>query len=63
MFVKHKRTEKTYEVISVGKMKNPQTGDWIPAVFYMPTSWNEGDPRVYARQQSDFDEKFEVLDR
>lgn len=50
---------KRYYTTAIGKMKHPNTGMWIPAVFYqgMETE-NEGD---YCREQKDFESKFILI--
>lgn len=42
----------TYTWIGEGLMKHPDTGDWIPCVFY------RDDVEMYARETNDFFDKF-----
>lgn len=34
----HNKTSNEYIIISITKMKHPDTGEWIPAVIYYKTS-------------------------
>lgn len=34
----HNKTSNEYTIISITKMKHPDTGEWIPAVIYYKTS-------------------------
>lgn len=34
----HNKTSNEYIIISITKMKHPDTGEWIPAVIYRKTS-------------------------
>ena len=46
--------EKKYTLLGVGKMKHPETREWVDAVMYM--SSRTGD--CYSREKQDFEEKF-----
>ncbi len=45
-----------YRVISLVQLKNPEDGEWVPAVQYQ--SYNDGNGQFYVRELEDFIRKF-----
>lgn len=54
MIFKYLKNNTRYRVLEEGKLKCPETGEWVECVFYMSMK----DGKVYAREKEDFYEKF-----
>lgn len=51
----HKKTTSEYIVVNISKMKHPDTGEWIPAVFYAAC---DNTTTIWCRTVDDFKEHF-----
>lgn len=48
-----------YQLVGVGKMKHPETREWVDAVMYKSSSLkNEERDKLYTREIEDFRSKF-----
>lgn len=52
-FYVHNKTQKVYEFIGAGEMKNPTTKAWLPCVFYKDSLGAQ-----FARESQEFHRKF-----
>lgn len=43
-----------YEIVSEGKMKNPDNGNWLKCIHYKSLK----DGKLYTREKKDFEKKF-----
>jgi hypothetical protein len=51
---------KNYEIFNEGKMKNPQTREWVDCIIYMP---RERDTTLYVREKSEFLNRFKEVEK
>lgn len=56
MVSKYVYKENIYEVVGPGKMKHPESGEWINAIIY-----KNSDGEVFIRERIQFFSKFERL--
>ncbi len=61
MIAEHVKSGKLYEVVSlIGAMKNPETGEWLNAVIYVP-KYKVPEVEIFCRERNDFYSKFRLI--